>query len=54
MAKGFLNLNKFKHGKTIKRTSKHKAVLMRYRNVKEESPLFRHHKPRRGSSLPSK
>jgi len=34
MAKGFLNLNRFKHGKAIKRDSKQKARLQGKKKVK--------------------
>jgi len=34
MAKGFLNLNRFKHGKVIKRESKQKANLQREKKTR--------------------
>ncbi len=34
MAKGFLNLNRFKHGKAIKRSSKQKPVLQGKKRVR--------------------
>ena len=34
MAKGFLNLNRFKHSKVIKRESKQKADLQREKKVR--------------------
>jgi len=37
MAKGFLNLNRFKHGKTIKRESKQKAKLQGSKRIRGRS-----------------
>ncbi|MEA3441982.1 MAG: hypothetical protein U9R04_00610 [Chloroflexota bacterium] len=34
MAKGFLNLNRFKHGKAIKQYSKQRAVLRRGKKIR--------------------
>ena len=36
MAKGFINLNRFKHGKAIKQSSKRKANLQSNRRVRDK------------------
>ena len=37
MAKGFINLNRFKHGRAIKRNSKQKADLYDKKKVKRRA-----------------
>ncbi|MHC1578565.1 MAG: hypothetical protein ACXQTH_02365 [Dehalococcoidia bacterium] len=44
MAKGFINLNRFKHGRTIKRNSKQKADLERERKIRAKRGKFRRQK----------
>ena len=41
MAKGFVNLNRFKHGRTIKRNSKQKADLRGSRRMRGGNVRFR-------------
>jgi hypothetical protein len=40
MAKGFVNLNRFKHGRAIKRNSKQKADLQGERKVRGKEGKF--------------
>jgi hypothetical protein len=40
MAKGFVNLNRFKHSKTIKRESKQRADLQRNRRFRGKRQKF--------------
>ncbi|MDY7018606.1 MAG: hypothetical protein SU899_00805 [Chloroflexota bacterium] len=41
MAKGFLNLNRFKHGRAIKQTSKKKANLQDGKRIRGKELKFR-------------
>ena len=41
MAKGFVNLNRFKHGRAIKRNSKQKADLQSKKEIRGNRVKFR-------------
>ncbi len=41
MAKGFVNLNRFKHGRAIKRNSKQKADLQHKKKIRGKEVGFR-------------
>jgi hypothetical protein len=41
MAKGFVNLNRFKHGQAIKRDSKRKANLQDKKGIRGNKTKFR-------------